>query len=169
MKSKMDSDDGCDDEQREERDVSGAPGEKSARHRSREVALQALFALDVHRGKVADAEAQEIFEAVAANFEMPEAAKAFAKELVCGVASSIGEIDAAVAAAARNWRVERMAVVDRNVLRLATYELRRAEAPTAVVIDEAVRMAKRFGDDPSPGFVNGVLDAIAQELRGSGG
>ena len=107
---------------------------------------------------------QEVFDEVAAQFEMPEAAKAFAKELVCGVAEDMGAIDERLRAAARNWRLERMAVVDRSVLRLAAYELLHTETPVAVVIDEAVRMAKRFGDDPSPAFVNGVLDGVARGI-----
>ena len=136
-----------------------------ARHRSREVALQALFALDLCRAKATLAPAaQEVFDDVASNFEMPEAARAFAKELVCGVAAACERVDERLRASARNWRLERMAVVDRNILRLATYELLETETPVAVVLDEAVRMAKRFGDDPSPSFVNGVLDGVARAL-----
>lgn len=137
----------------------------TARHRSREVALQVLFALDLRQAKGEHAPApQEIFDEVAAQFEMPEAAKAFAKELVCGVAGDLEAIDEHLRGAARNWRLERMAVVDRSVLRLAAYELLRTPTPVAVVIDEAIRMAKRFGDEPSPSFVNGVLDGVARGL-----
>ena len=139
----------------------------SARHRSREVALQVLFALDVRRSKDADEPvAQELFDAIAANFEMPEAARSFAKELVCGVAAAGERIDASLRDATRNWRLERMAVVDRNILRLATYELLETETPVAVVLDEAVQMAKRFADDRTPAFVNGVLDGVARNVRG---
>ena len=140
-----------------------------ARHRSREVALQVLFALDVQQAKQAGLVAQEVFEEVAAQFEMPEAAKVFAKELVCGVTEDSQQVDELLRSAARNWRLERMAVVDRNVLRLAAYELLRTTTPVAVVIDEAVRMAKRFGDDPSSSFVNGVLDGVARGLSGARG
>ena len=138
----------------------------SARHRSREVALQVLFAIDLRRAKQGvEPVAQEVFDDVAAHFEMPEAAKAFAKELVCGVADDAQAIDERLRSAARNWRLERMAVVDRNVLRLATYELLQTQTPIAVVLDEAVEMARRFGDDPSPAFVNGVLDGVARAVR----
>lgn len=141
------------------------PDAGRARHRSREVALQVLFALDVRLGKAQSAMApQEVFDEVAAQFEMPEAAKSFAKELVCGVAADMEAIDERLRAAARNWRLERMAVVDRSLLRLAAYELLHTDTPVAVVIDEAVRMAKRFGDDPSPSFVNGVLDGVARGI-----
>ena len=141
---------------------------RGARHRSREAALQVLFALDLRRAKEeSEPQAQEVFDEVAAHFEMQEAAKAFAKELVCGTAEHAEAIDASLREAARNWRLERMAVVDRNVLRLATYELMYSDTPVAVVLDEAVRMAKRFGDDPSPRFVNGVLDGVARAVRGA--
>ncbi|MCA9512031.1 MAG: transcription antitermination factor NusB [Myxococcota bacterium] len=141
----------------------------SARHRSREVAVQVLFALDVHVAKgPAPPAAQEVFDDVAAHFEMPEAARAFAKELVTGVAQHRDALDALVREAARNWRLERMAVVDRNVLRLAAFELAFSDTPVEVVIDEAVQLAKRYGDDPSPGFVNGVLDGVARATRGAG-
>ena len=128
--------------------------------------MQVLFALDVRRLKEGTAPAaQEVFDEVVANFEMPEAARAFAKELVCGVAGAGEVIDEHLRAAARNWRLERMAVVDRNILRLATYELLETSTPVAVVLDEAVQMAKRYGDDPSPSFVNGVLDGVARVLK----
>lgn len=142
----------------------------SARHRSREVALQVLFASDVRLLKegVAPA-AQEVFDEVAANFEMPEAARTFAKELVCGATEAAEAIDELLRKAARNWRLERMAVVDRNILRLASYELLQGTTPVAVVLDEAVQLAQRFGDDPSPAFVNGVLDGVARFLAEEGG
>jgi len=142
-----------------------SPPERSARHRSREVALQALFALDLQSARARGRSAQEGFDDVAENFELPEAARAFAKELVCGVAERRAALDGAIGGVARNWRVERMAVVDRNILRLGCYELSATDTPTAVVLDEAVKMARRFADDASPRFVNGVLDALARELR----
>ena len=66
---------------------------------------------------------------------------------------------------ARNWRLARMATVDRNILRLGAYELGFTDTPVRVVLDEAIELARRFGDEPSPGFVNGVLDAVAHETR----
>jgi len=132
-----------------------------ARRRAREVALQVLYAIDVgSRG--ADASPELAFEHVAASFEMPPAAAAFARELVMGVCKERDSLDRTLGAAARNWRVERMAAVDRNVLRLAAWELERTETPAAVVLDEAVELARRFGGDRSPAFVNGVLDAVAR-------
>jgi N utilization substance protein B len=122
------------------------------------VALQVLYALDVSGG----ADAEGVFETFADHFELPEGARAFAKELVTGVSAHREELDEAIGASARNWRIERMAIVDRNVLRLASYELRHLETPREVAIDEAVELARYFGGDPSPGFVNGVLDALAE-------
>ena len=90
---------------------------------------------------------------------------AFARDLVGGVVERIDELDGILGVHARNWRVSRMAAVDRNVLRLAVYELRDTTTPIAVVIDEAVDLARRFGSDASPSFVNGVLDSVAREVR----
>ncbi len=105
------------------------------------------------------------FDRVTEHFSVPRSAIAFARELVAGVAARAVELDEIVGQHARNWRVSRMAAVDRNVLRLAVFELRDTETPVAVVIDEAVDLARRFGSDTSPSFVNGILDAVAREVR----
>ncbi len=140
------------------------------RHRGREVALQVLYAIDLS----GDADAEEaplgdpkaqIFDRISENFVVPTPVVAFARELVAGVVERIDELDGILGVHARNWRVSRMAAVDRNVLRLAVYELRDTDTPVAVVIDEAVDLARRFGSEPSPAFVNGVLDAVAREIR----
>ncbi|MCR9097376.1 MAG: transcription antitermination factor NusB [bacterium] len=107
----------------------------------------------------------EAFDRIVEHFDVPKSAREFARGLVAGVVSRAAELDALVGQHARNWRVERMAAVDRNVLRLGAFELRETETPVPVVIDEAVDLARRFGSDTSPAFVNGVLDAIARELR----
>jgi N utilization substance protein B len=87
-----------------------------------------------------------------------------AEELAQGVIESVGELDAAAARASDNWRLNRMAVVDRNILRLGILELRRGDVPPKVAIDEAVRLAHWFGGARAPAFVNGVLDGIARAL-----
>ncbi len=153
-----------------------------ARHRAREVALQVLYAIDLGVGR-GDGDAEEedsasvrpfrdpiergetAFERVTENFSVPHGARAFARQLVAAVTRHAEELDELLGAHARNWRVSRMAAVDRNVLRMAIYELRDTETPVAVVIDEAVDLARRFGSDASPAFVNGVLDAVAREVR----
>jgi len=136
----------------------------AARRASRQAALQVLYALDVGR-RTEPSPIDEMFEAVAAHFELPEGARAFAKELVTGVAENRQEIDALIAEHATNWRVERMAAVDRNVLRMAVYEMRHGATPCTVAIDEAVELARRFGSERSSAFVNGVLDAVARRLE----
>jgi N utilization substance protein B len=133
----------------------------SPRHRSREAALQALYAADT-RGEPDLARAQASLDALAEHFELPSGARAFAKELVLGVAAHREEIDRRITSAAHRWRLERMAAVDRNVLRLAAFEMLFGGTPREVAIDEAVELARRFGDDASPRFVNGVLDGLAR-------
>jgi N utilization substance protein B len=91
--------------------------------------------------------------------------RAYADECVRGVAASRDEVDAYIVKASENWRLERMTRVDRNVLRLGTWELSKQLAvPRAVILDEAVELAKAFGNDASSAFVNGVLDRVADEL-----
>jgi len=91
--------------------------------------------------------------------------KPYADSIVRGVADNLDTIDKKVAAASQNWRLERMSRVDRNLLRLGTWELMfRTDVPRAVILDEAVELAKSFGTDESSSFVNGVLDRIAENL-----
>jgi len=92
--------------------------------------------------------------------------QARAEALARGTIAHSERIDALLVAAARNWRLDRMAAVDRSILRLGSYELlAEPQTPAAVVIDEAIELAKRFGEADSAGFVNGVLDAIKRKLR----
>lgn len=89
----------------------------------------------------------------------------YADVIVKGVAEHLEAIDKRVTAASQNWRLERMSRVDRNLLRLGTWELMfRSDVPRAVILDEAVELAKSYGTDESSGFVNGVLDRIATDL-----
>ncbi len=89
----------------------------------------------------------------------------FSEELVRGVKAGLGELDELLARCSRNWRLERMSWVDRNLLRLASYELsRRSDTPARVAINEAIEVAKRYGTTESPAFINGVLDRVLGEL-----
>lgn len=91
--------------------------------------------------------------------------RSYADTVLRGVAENLEAIDKRVTAASQNWRLERMARVDRNLLRLGTWELMfRADVPRAVILDEAVELAKAFGTEESSAFVNGVLDRIANDL-----
>lgn len=118
---------------------------------------------------IAPEEAQRVFDAVGAHFEAPPSARGFAHSLVEAVCADTETLDDRIAARSRNWRVSRMAAVDRNILRLGAYELGQTTAPSAVVIDEAVELARRYGSDASPAFVNGILDALASDLRPESG
>jgi N utilization substance protein B len=140
--------------------------DRAPRQRSRQVALQALYARDFADPQQADAGAgiQELFERVAQNFDLPAGARDFALKLVSGTASELSDIDELLAANAINWKISRMAAVDRNVLRLGIYELTRTDTPVSVILDEAIQLARRFGGESSPGFVNGVLDAVAKQV-----
>jgi len=91
----------------------------------------------------------------------------YAESLVRGVAGNLEKLDQVVAAASPNWAVDRMSKVDRNVLRLAVFELiYREDVPLKVILNEAIEIAKRFGAEDSGAFINGLLDRIAKELRG---
>jgi N utilization substance protein B len=87
-----------------------------------------------------------------------------AEELANEVVADVGALDAEAARASENWRLSRIAVVERNILRLGIHELRRGSVPPKVAIDEAVRLAHWFGGSRAPGFVNGVLDGIARAI-----
>lgn len=143
------------------------PAPRSA---SRRVALQVLYALDLasRKGAAFPPQVADCFERVAENFELPPGACAFAQQLVAGVTQRRDELDALISEKASHWRIDRMAAVDRNVLRLAAWELCRTDTPTSVVIDEAIELAREFGGDPSPAFVNGVLDAVAKSIERPG-
>jgi transcription antitermination protein NusB len=87
-----------------------------------------------------------------------------AEALAAGVVGEVENLDAQVANASENWRMNRIAVVERNILRLGIHELRRGDVPPKVAIDEAVHLAHWFGDARAPGFVNGILDGVARSL-----
>jgi N utilization substance protein B len=97
-----------------------------------------------------------------------EETQARAERLARGAQHLVTDLDEAITKASTNWRFERIAAVDRNILRIGVYELMKdPETPASVIIDEAVEMAKRFGAADSPSFVNGVLDAIRGTVRGA--
>ena len=99
------------------------------------------------------------------NFDAEPEGRAYADEAVRGIAGDLAAIDRKITGASAHWRLERMARVDRNVLRLGAYELtERQDVPRAVILDEAVELAKEFGTEDSGAFVNGVLNRIAESL-----
>ena len=112
---------------------------------------------------------RELFPQFWAALESPEAIQTFAEQLVLGVIAQREELDKMINNLAKHWRIERMAVVDRNVLRIAAWELlHHAETPPVVAIDEAIEVAKRFGSADSGKFINGILEGIRERLNVSG-
>jgi transcription antitermination protein NusB len=137
------------------------------RRQARECALQILYQLD---GLAAwdDARVEDAVAKFFDHFDAPEKARTIAVDLVKGVAAHKDEIDELVRRHSPRWRLERMALVDRNVLRIGAFELRfKKDVPTKVAIDEAIEVARRFGTDTSAAFVNGVLDGVAKDGAGA--
>ena len=142
-----------------------------SRHRSRQRALQILFLWDARR-QPETAAAYPVAKAIDAYYEtlFPEEEPerdAFAVQLVNGAVAHLPELDELITKRAEHWRMERMPSVDRNILRLAAYEMAHGGTPAAVAIDEALELARKFSNEESVQFVNGVLDAIHRGLAGS--
>ena len=133
-----------------------------ARRRARECALQMLFSYDVTHSSV-----EELIETYWG--EMAEAAedvRGFANELVTGTISHLGEIDELIRLRTEHWRITRMAIVDRNLLRLAIFEfLYQPTTPMTVAINEALEIARRFSTHEATQFINGILDAIKRDVE----
>ena len=134
------------------------------RRRGRAYALQVLYARDINASVEADAHLAGVANAFGEELDgVDRAVVDFAEQLARRVAEHAARIDDIIGKSSRNWRLERMSRVDRNILRLATCELLHfADTPTRVVLNEAVELAKQFGTAESPAFVNGVVDRIAQ-------
>ena len=109
---------------------------------------------------------QQVFRQFWADQDVEPAVRSFAESLVLGVHAQRQEMDRLISGTADHWRIARMAVVDRNVLRMAAYELfQDPDTPPAVVIDEAIEVAKKFGSAESGSFINGILDAIRRRVE----
>jgi transcription antitermination protein NusB len=136
----------------------------AGRRRAREAALQMLYQAEVGRTGAHEA-IRTFWPSRDPEDALTDELRTFANGLVNGTSSKRQDIDAMLAAHARNWRVERMAVIDRLVLRLGVYELMTApETPAKVVINEAIELARTFSGEEAVGFVNGVLDAVRKDL-----
>jgi N utilization substance protein B len=146
------------------------PSRWSGRRRARAVALQILYQCEVGRLSLSDAaHLQPLVGAPEEALELDEDSRVFAEALARGVLDGLVGLDAHLADAALNWRVERMAVVDRLVLRLGLHELLACpDTPRRVVIDEAIELARRYSGDDAARFVNGVLDGIYRKLKHEG-
>jgi len=136
----------------------------SYRRRSREAALQVLYALDVVDGDI-----DATFTAFWKNFDPREDTREFALFLTEGSWSRKEEIDAAIMQHSANWSLARMARVDRNILRIAAYELLYCDdIPPKVTLNEAIDLAKLYGSENSGAFINGILDALYAHMRKMG-
>jgi len=141
-------------------------GGKEPRHRGREAAVQMLYQWEVGRASM-----PEVIQTFSLQ-ERPEAAslvvghRVFAQKLATGVADTVGDLDPVIVEAAEHWRIERMNVMDRLILRLAVYEfLHEPVTPSRVIINEALELARTFSDEDSVRFINGILDAIRRRLE----
>ena len=130
------------------------------RREGRELALQIMYSLDLNPLKM-----QETLLLFRENSRSAANVRIFAEELVAGVMANREDIDRKIEEKSRNWALSRMARVDLNILRLAVYELKfRADIPKNVTMNEAIEVAKKFGTEDSPTFINGILDEIAASV-----
>jgi N utilization substance protein B len=132
----------------------------SLRSKAREFALQMLFQWDMSPEEPARLEARFWRGARAA-----KQTREFANRLFEGAAAEAGAVDELLAAHTENWRAERLAAIDRAILRLAAYELKQGETPPKVVLNEALELAKKFSTEEASAFVNGVLDSVFKSLK----
>lgn len=127
------------------------------RRKSRELTLQALY-----QAEISGTEPLAQFALFCDNFQVNQKVIPQAQELLEGIAAHSAEIDALISQHAKNWRVGRMSIIDRSLIRLGAYELLfRDDVPASVAINEAIEIAKRYSTDDAPSFINGILDAIS--------
>lgn len=132
------------------------------RRTAREFALQILYRLDMGQENLAEKILEEFWETNLTSDDVKE----YTDLLVKGTKENQKEIDRIIADSAENWTIDRMASVDRNILRFSTYEiLKRNEIPSSVIINEAIEIAKKYGTEESGSFINGILDRVAKEVR----
>ena len=132
-----------------------------SRRKSRELALQILFELDLNQGDV-----QKTIDEFWNNFKYPEDLREFSERIVKGVAQHKEELDQLIKKYSKNWSLSRIDRVDRNILRAAIFELAHCpDIPPKVAINEAIELSKKFGSEKSPPFINGILDKVAQEIK----
>ncbi|MBK7394181.1 MAG: transcription antitermination factor NusB [Chloracidobacterium sp.] len=142
--------------------------EKSSgtRHKARECALQMLFASDLVHNDCETLVASYWNEL--GDTAIDDKTREFANRLACGTLKNVEAIDELIRTRAQHWRIERMAIVDRNVLRLAVFEFLHQDTPNGVAINEALEVARRFSTYEATQFINGILDAIRLDIEGDG-
>ncbi|MGI9569251.1 MAG: transcription antitermination factor NusB [Desulfobulbia bacterium] len=131
------------------------------RRKSRELAMQALFYMDLNQN-----DSDELLERFCLNFTFSKKARPFFLKLIKGVIQAKPEIDSIIETYSDNWKINRMACVDRNIMRIAVYELLYCQdIPSKVSINEAIDVGKKFGTEESGAFINGILDSILIALK----
>ena len=129
------------------------------RRKSRALALQTLYQWNITKRDV-----RQILAQLRTHFSPDEEKDDFAERIVLGVLEHCGQLDQVIEESSEHWRLDRMSLIDRNILRIATFELLHcAETPAKVVLNEAIDLGKRFGSDDSGSFINGILDRIQRE------
>jgi transcription antitermination protein NusB len=136
----------------------------STRRRAREIVLQLLYEADINDSR--DAIAARSF--IRSRLQGRKGLTEFADQLLIGTLQHRDEIDKLLASLATRWSLSRMAVIDRNVLRLGAYEILHGDTPGTVAVNEAIVLAKRYGDKDSPRFVNGILDRLFKDSEAKG-
>src|SRR5712692_598100 len=137
----------------------------AARHRSRQRALQVLYQWDLAQRPVEEAISSFYETLYSEENALRPKRDEFMEELAKGAVQMAPDIDHRIAKKSENWKIERMPTVDRNILRLAIYEMDQQTTPPAVVIDEALELARQFSGEESVSFINGILDAVHKEIR----
>lgn len=136
-----------------------------SRFKSRQQALQTLYLWDVRRQTI-DEILSDYYGSLAIDEDQPEVPRDdFGEELARGALRQCPELDELISQHSEHWRIERMPIVDRNILRLAIFEMKNFATPSAVVIDQALELARRFAGEESIPFLNGVLDAVNRKIR----
>ena len=134
------------------------------RRRARELAVQVLFHMEYNPGDL-----NESYQMICDSFELPKNIQPFSRHLVQGIWDKKRELDHLISNSSKNWRLDRMSHVDRNILRLALFEILHMEdIPPKVSIDEAVELGEKYGTNESGAFINGILDNIYNHLKGEG-
>lgn len=129
-----------------------------SRRKSREVALQVLFQVDV-----GGADPEEAFQRMVKEFKVPGKARDFSRRLVFGVLEHLSTVDGIIASISRDWNLNRMANVDKNIMRLALFEILYCDdIPSSVSVNEAIELAKIYGGEESSRFVNGILGKVVE-------
>ncbi len=131
------------------------------RRKSRELALQFLYGQDVQKDVCSPDILEKKLDEFCTYFQADSKSLPYALQLINGIRDRQQEIDSAISSCSHNWRVERMAAVDRNILRIATYEMLHGEdVPATVAINEALEIAKRYAESEAVSFINGILDGL---------